>query len=192
MDLIKERQLNYEMLRHLVEERRAITEMMLDIKQTIKRLDGEIERYQETLSAKEYINIRNAMKRELEESMREQLEAEIRQELLLESASNSEVAATELEPSIIPSEVIEEAKSKEFQEGIKLDISFATIRSLTIAYLKERGVPVATADLKRHLEENRNHTWTMKSFNQLVWRMKREPDDGKLSSPTRGFIQYNA
>lgn len=185
MDLLKERELNYEMLRDLVQERRAITEMMLDIKQTIKRLDGEIERYQETLSAKEYINLRNSMKRELEVSMREQIRAELEAEFAQQQPTYEEPQ----ESSIVPLQEMEHAKEREAKKTSRKDISLQTVCKIALTYCKEIGGMVATDDLKAHLEQNRNHTWTKQSFTQLVWKMKNELG-GQLYTPTRGYIQY--
>ena len=182
MERIKEKQLYLEMLGDLVKQRRALTEEILLVRNHLDTLDKEIEQHKEYMSAAEYINIRNSIRRELESEMREQVRNEILAETL--KGKVEEVPS----PSVIPTEVIAEAVYNENRKATKKDLSPQQLAIRVKQFLQELGRPAELEEIQTHLEQELNHSWRGKSFQQMIYKVRQV--DERIENPTRGYYQY--
>jgi hypothetical protein len=181
MNLQREKELWLETLSDLVKQRRMLTEEILIARNYVEKLNSQLEREKEFMSAGEYINVRNSIRRELETEMREQ----VRQEILSETLRGKveEVPS----PSVIPTEVIEEAKFNA-NKASKKDLSPERLAYKVKEFLKEAGRPVEIHEIKQFLEEDLNHAWNDKTFQQTLYKIRKI--DERIENPTRGFYQY--
>jgi hypothetical protein len=178
VDRIKEREMYLEMLGDLVKQRRVLTEEILMVRNHLTKLDQEIEQHKEYMSAAEYINIRNSIRKELEVEMRQQVKQEIEAE---------QKPVVEEVQSVIPAQEMAEAKFHENQKSRK-DVGAETIARVIKSYLQEAGRPVEFDDLYEFVQENRNHSWNRKAFSQLMWKVRQI--DERIENPSRGYYQY--
>lgn len=178
MDKLKEKELYVEMLSDLIKQRRVITEEIILVRNKLDELDSDIKRTQEYMSATEYINIRNAIRKELELEMRQQVKTEIVEE-----------NAVELNPdtkeSIIPKDVVQRAKEVENKNNT---LSFEALRSAVENYLRDEGIPRNNEQIRQHCETLFNTNFSGKAWTNTMWRIKTESK--YLESTGRGFTQY--
>ena len=131
------------------------------------------------MSATEYINIRNAIRKELEIEMRQQVKTEVMKE------NNVVKSNTEVKESIIPQDVIQRAIENENQDRT---ISFEALRSAVENYLRDEGIPRNNEQIRQHCEALFNTNFSGKAWTNTMWRIKTESK--YLESTGRGFTQY--
>jgi len=206
MNMERERELKLEMLNELISTRRIISEEILMVRKEINELETRMERaerFKETeIQTKPVIYEKDLLSEMLpsNEIQEEKNETIILNEIIEPPTFESDIEIPmtidfdfeklpKVEPEQkIPQAVIDDAKEKEKKKSVRKDKGFKTISQTAMMILKEKGVPMNVADLKKEVEERRDITIPKSSWYQMVYKMKKELP--KVKDAGYGHLQY--
>lgn len=217
MNIAEEKEYLYQTMKLMLEERRLISDELLEIRKRINKLTDFQELGISDIPAIDYISLRKSLNEKKYETVRDvtknvhdaykkTMHYATPQDTPTDYGENFE--KKEEKNHIIIEEIQDEKEQKSFvdtwedisikeKEELKpikssnikkKKPSFERMSTVVINLLKESGMPLDTHTIRKHLEETLDYTFSGNGFSMVLWKVKKENE--RIEQPSRGFYQY--
>lgn len=176
MDISKEKEHIYSLMRNIVEERRILSDMYYGLKERLNKLNElELKGIGE-LDLKGYVDLHNRFNKEVAVTNIKRETEQIVKRIEEPKVEN-----------LIPVKVIEESKKNIRGNYTNID----KVIGITASVLKEKGIPMGISDMYKEVSDRIDERLTEANFrNNIIKKMlQRNP---KVQRAMRGYYQYKA
>jgi hypothetical protein len=211
MNIAEEKEYLYQVMKLMLEERRLISDELLEIRKRINKLNDFQELGINDIPAIDYIslrqsvsekkyetvktatkNVHDAFKKTMEfatpKIFREKNEEEEKKDIIIEESQNKKEEKDIWKDISLEKEENSPPVLLKSNSTKKKKPSFERMNTVIVNLLKDCGTPLDTKTIRIHVEESLDYIFSGNAFSMLMWQVKKEND--KINQPARGFYQY--